>query len=468
MSYPLSYGYAQNTGATGLILRGFAIGAAPSAPLTLITGGLLGRPSSLIKRGFSSNIGLPEPPVTGEQYTDIASLAHPGYSLLEANPGAVLADVLVTSIATSGTHYAIVVNGDGTGYVAANGDTTRQSFQSTYFSVSGQAVESPAFTIDINDNPPQILNPLPSQFNYPLGATVDLDFVNGTPQYVYDPDGDPLTMTETGTLPPGLSISGTALVGNVTLAGTYSFSLFFQDPVGETLGVPVVFYVYATIIMPNLIGLTYAAGAAQLTSLGLILRGPASSVYSSTIPSGDIAGQSVAAGTSVAFATVVLFTSSLGPFNPNANFISLESQISTLTNAGLLVYPVFIYAYSSTIPDGYVISIAPISGTVIAVNIPVQITVSLGPPNPALSTTVPNVVGMQFLQAQETLLASQLELGAISWQYTAGEVNVVLSQSLVPTTIVPLFTQVNLLFNAGPSITYPGQGTITVPPLPTP
>ena len=465
MTYPLSYGYGQSTGATGLILRGFAIGAAPASALTLITGGLRGRPSSMIKRGFSSYVGLPEPPITGKQYQNVQSLTYQGYSLLLGDPSAVLNDVFVVDVATQGTNYAISVNVDGTGAINASGDTTRQSFNADIFDVSAEG-NLGAFVVEINDSPPQILTPLPSQFNYPLGATVDLDFVLGTPQYVIDLNGSPLTMSVTGTLPPGLSISGTALVGNVITAGTYPFILTFSDPVGESLAVPVVLYVYGVILMPNLIGLTYAAGAAQLTALGLFLRGPADAVYSGTIPSGDIAGQSVAAGTSVAFATVVLFTSSLGPsFVP---YPTIQATIEALSAAGFIASPVFVYAYSATVPDGYVISLNPIPGSDVPVNTAVQLTVSLGPANPALTTSVPNVLGMQFLFAQEALLAASLEVGTLTWEYSTGQVNAVLSQSVPPGSVVSLFTQVNLLFNAGPPITYPGTGDEIVPPLPTP
>ena len=66
MPYPITRGYGTSGGDTGLILRGFSIGAAPAAPLTLITRGFLGRGPSLIKRGFSSYIGLPEPPIPGK------------------------------------------------------------------------------------------------------------------------------------------------------------------------------------------------------------------------------------------------------------------------------------------------------------------------------------------------------------------------------------------------------------------
>jgi len=115
-----------------------------------------------------------------------------------------------------------------------------------------------------------------------------------------------------------------------------------------------------------------------------------------------------------------------------------------------------------------VISLNPIPGSDVPVNTAVQLTVSLGPANPALTTSVPNVLGMQFLFAQEALLAASLEVGTLTWEYSTGQVNAVLSQSVPPGSVVSLFTQVNLLFNAGPPITYPGTGDEIVPPLPTP
>jgi len=328
-------------------------------------------------------------------------------------------------------------------------------------------IESPSNTIDLNDNAPQLLLPVP-QINTPLGGTMNFDFVLGTPQYVLDPDGDPLTMTlADGSLPDGISISGTALVGNATTAAFNTFVLNFSDPVGAFVNVTVSVLVYAaTFPMIDLTGLPQDQAIAAINAAGLLFVGGQGGQFDDVIPPGLVDGQNPLPGVSVSFGTPVSFTFSLGPSGP-VPFPTIQATILVLSAAGFVADPVIAYAYSTTVPDGYVISLSPQPGSNVPINTPIQLTVSLGPPNPVLSTNIPNVVGMQLLQAQAALVAASLEVGNLSWQYGAGEINVVLSQSPVAGT-VPVYTQVDLVFLAGPVITYPGQGSQTVPPLPSP
>jgi beta-lactam-binding protein with PASTA domain len=216
--------------------------------------------------------------------------------------------------------------------------------------------------------------------------------------------------------------------------------------------------------IPSVLGLTLAAATALLTADGFTAVN-AGSVYSSTYPIGTVATQTPAAGSAGAPATAVLLILSLG-IAPQP-FPTIQATIEALSAAGFVASPVFVYEYSSTVPDGYVISISPQPGSDVPVNTPVQLTVSLGPATPALTTLIPNVVGMLFLDAQKALSAASLEVGNITWRQGAGEINVVVAQSPIESvTPVPLWTQINLEFLSGPAITYPGQGDIIVPPLP--
>ena len=445
-----------------VIDEGFSIAAPTAVAKTLCSEGFSfgGRVSSILHEGFSGVAGLIEPPIIGKQYADITTLTFQGYSLESGVTGEAVGDAFVFDLQDN-SGYNLYANGDGTGYDDAHGDLTRRTFTADVWSVTGQALLG-AFVVDINDNPPQIVTPIPPQFNFMLGALLSIDFVNGTPQYVVDPDGDTLTMTLTaGTPPPGTAITGTLLSGFTTTAGTYPVTLTFADTVGESLAVPMVFYIYGTIIMPDLTGQTQVQAAATLIALGLILGNVTSFNTSATIPAGDIMAQSVPAGNVVAFGTTINVTVSLGviPF-PG---VTLWQALALLANAGFVPYPVIAYVYSSSVPDNYVVAQYPPAGAMITSSQGVQLTVSMGPPNPTITSTIPNVVGLSLLDAQKRLVAAQCGVGTISWQLGAGPPSVVLSQSPVAGGPVAEWPDVSLVFRSGPSITYPNTGPLTVP-----
>jgi beta-lactam-binding protein with PASTA domain len=87
----------------------------------------------------------------------------------------------------------------------------------------------------------------------------------------------------------------------------------------------------------------------------------------------------------------------------------------------------------------------------------------MGPPNPTVTSTIPNVVGLSLLDAMKKLVAAQCGVGTISWQLSATAPSTVLSQSPAAGGPVTEWTDVSLVFSSGPSITYPNTGTLTVP-----
>jgi beta-lactam-binding protein with PASTA domain len=216
--------------------------------------------------------------------------------------------------------------------------------------------------------------------------------------------------------------------------------------------------------IPSVLGLTLFAAETLLTANGF--NGVnAGTVYSSTYLAGTVATQSPAAGSAGPPGAAVLLILSLGP--APVPFPTIQATIEALSAAGFVASPVFVYEYSATVPDGYVISVTPPPGSDVPVNTPVQLTVSLGPANPINSTLIPDVLGMLFLDAMKALTAAQLEVGNITWRQGAGEINTVVAQSPIESvTAVPLWTQINLEFLSGPVVTYPGTGDIIVPPLP--
>jgi beta-lactam-binding protein with PASTA domain len=402
--------------------------------------------------------------VTGKQYEDISALSYIGYSLLLGDSGQSIGDVIVCDQVTQNTNYALVLNGDGTGYVNANGDLTRQAFTCDFFQVSSQGLLG-SFLVYINDAPPEILNPLPTQFNYPLGAPVSLDFVNGTPQYVYDPNGDPLTMAlASGTLPPGISISATALVGTASTAGTYSFTLSFTDPVGESIQVPVTFYVYGIITMSDLTGLTQAQAVTQIIALGLLFGGTKNGINSNTIGVGLVASQSVLAGQTVAFGTYITISLSLGPSGIVTPYTSYDAAVSAIVNAGLIVSQPIIWVNDPVVPRDYVVAQSPPGNTLVLPNAIILLTVSLGPANTNAQVTVGNYVGMVYTDAQRSMALNNIGTTNVVFQNSSTVADtVVISQSIAAGTLVAPGTTVVLTVSMGNAPVFPSTPFITLP-----
>lgn len=293
-----------------VITEGYSSAAAAPVARTLVTEGFGGAISSLIHEGFSAYVNLPEPPITGKQYTDVSALSDQGYDIWSLTDAAsVIGDVGVTDQITARTSYAVVPNKDGSGYVNAGGDLTRQQFNTQVFHVAGLTMGAVS-TVYINDSPPILANAIPP-INIVLGQQISLDFIAGG--YVIDLDGDPLTVTLlSGSNPPGTTLVGSLLSG-FTIA-TYNASPVyrFTDILGETLDVPVSIFVSMSVIVPDETGVPYATASANLMILGLIVRNTGAG-YSNTVAFGTVLSQSIAPGTSVQQGTSIFLQTSLGP-----------------------------------------------------------------------------------------------------------------------------------------------------------
>lgn len=218
----------------------------------------------------------------------------------------------------------------------------------------------------------------------------------------------------------------------------------------------------------------YISYAMSLQSVSLVLSSSylmvlSPLVYSTTLApnSNDYAlyPQTIAYATTVenvAFAApansmivqTITYSYSIGSIQliTSSQYYTLGQAIEILANAGFTVNPVIIWQYSSTVPYYYVISQLPVAGSVITYQAtPVQLTVSLGPPNPKLTATVPNVVGDLTLQAMGALSQANLNVGTITWQVSGSyPINTVISQSVAGGTVVYQFTSINLVCCSGP------------------
>jgi hypothetical protein len=134
--------------------------------------------------------------------------------------------------------------------------------------------------------------------------------------------------------------------------------------------------------------------------------------------------------------------------------LGLAMQI--LATAGFTVNPVVLWQYSTTVPYYMVISQLPIGGSIIEYQaVPIQLTASAGPPPPsAEQVSVPNVVGMISLQALQSIGATPLNIGVVTFveldPSLGVPINAVTAQSPAAGTVVQSYSGVNLTVNSGP------------------
>jgi hypothetical protein len=145
---------------------------------------------------------------------------------------------------------------------------------------------------------------------------------------------------------------------------------------------------------------------------------------------------------------------------PPVGYLTIYEAINELATEGYIADPVFIYEYSTVVPNNYVIELVTVPGLITQ---PIRLVVSLGPPNPGSSTTIPNVVGQELTFAQQNIVAASCGLGTVTYLNNALANGIVFDQIPPATGIVPLWTQINLYVSSGPLVTYPGGNQPVVP-----
>jgi serine/threonine-protein kinase len=152
--------------------------------------------------------------------------------------------------------------------------------------------------------------------------------------------------------------------------------------------------------VPSVVGLTRDAAITRITAGHL--KAKVQSVYDETIAAGNVVVNKPAAGTA-AFESAVLIEVSRGPKPRTIPALANESwsdASSALT--ALRLVPHEILRFSSTVPNGEVISTNPLAGTTgITVGHRVGVTVSKGPQQVA----IPIVAGETIAQAVAALQA---------------------------------------------------------------
>jgi beta-lactam-binding protein with PASTA domain len=185
-------------------------------------------------------------------------------------------------------------------------------------------------------------------------------------------------------------VNAFGLLPNVTSANDAAPAgqIFAQAPAaGEpiTLASTVSFVVSlgpANVAVPNVVGLSQAAGETAIAGAGLTL-GTVTTANSATVAAGLIISQDPAAGGIVAPSSAVSLVVSLGPATvtvtaPNVVGLSQTAAESAISGAGLTLGAVTT-ANSATVPAGQVISQNPVAGSNVLLNSAVALVVSLGP-----------------------------------------------------------------------------------------
>lgn len=178
--------------------------------------------------------------------------------------------------------------------------------------------------------------------------------------------------------------------------------------------------------VPSVIGKTEEEAKTTLNSLGLGYK--ATYQPSNTIPEGTVISQGTSSGTKVAKNTTITLSISSGPESSSVPNVVGQDQVkasSILESAGFKVSVK--QSYSDSVEQGKVISQSPSGSTTVSPGSTVTITVSQG--KETKMVTVPNIVGMNSTDAQNTLTSLGLNYSIVEKKDTNVEKGKVISTS---------------------------------------
>ena len=202
------------------------------------------------------------------------------------------------------------------------------------------------------------------------------------------------------------------------------------------------------IAVPDIVSMSRSAAEMALASAGLTVEG-VTKAYSASVPAGAVIRQEPVAGTRVALNSAVhlVLSKGLKPVNmPDITGMSQTAAESVLGAVGLTIETVT-EVYSDSLPVGEVMSQEPAAGSSVAPNGRVRLVVSKG----VAPVAVPNVVGMSQSDAESTMIAVALVVGAVMEAYHAEvPAGQVLQQEPAAGTSVPVHSRVRLVISKGP------------------
>ena len=203
--------------------------------------------------------------------------------------------------------------------------------------------------------------------------------------------------------------------------------------------------------VPSVIGKTETT----LNSLGLGYK--ATYQPSNTIPEGTVISQGTSSGTKVAKNTTITLSISSGPESSSVPNVVGQDQVgasSLLESAGFKVSVK--QSYSDSVEQGKVISQSPSGSTTVSPGSTVTITVSQG--KETKMVTVPNVVGMNSTDAQNTLTSLGLNYSIVETKDTNVEKGKVISTSPSAGQQVEEGTSVKIYVSKGQETTTAASG----------
>ncbi len=198
--------------------------------------------------------------------------------------------------------------------------------------------------------------------------------------------------------------------------------------------------------VPNVVGQQEADAIAALKQLELIPL--VIKTASTNAPAGQVTAQHPGSGESVPAGTTVEIDVSSGPDAvavPNVAGLSLADATSKLEAEKLVVH--LDTDSSDTVAEGIVISQSPSAGVSVKPGTTIGLVISSG----KKQGTVPNLVGMDLTNAQNTLTMSGLVLGSQSQANDAATAGQVIAQDPAAGTSVAQGTTVNVVISKGPA-----------------
>jgi RHS repeat-associated protein len=201
------------------------------------------------------------------------------------------------------------------------------------------------------------------------------------------------------------------------------------------------------VTVPNVVGQQQAAAEANITA-ALLAVGSITQAASTTVPVGEVMGQSPAGGSSAPQGSAVDLVVSSG------NTVSLVS-LSGLTQAqaeaaivaaGLAVGSISTVE-SSTVPRGYVVDQSPSAGTSVPAGSAIDLSVSSGP-----AVISPSLAGLTQSEAEAAIGAAGLVVGTVTQEPSSTvPAGFVLAQSPAGAAVVIEGSAINLVVSLGPA-----------------
>jgi hypothetical protein len=367
-------------------------GVAPVIPATSTLG--LTASASTIAAGGSVKFTATIAPATG-------STANPAGTVTFYNGTKAIGTGTVASNVAMLTTTGLTTVGSDSIYAVYGGDTN--------FSGSPSAAVSLTVTTATTSTPTVTVTPGASSITtaQALMVTVAVSGGGGNPT----PTGS-VTLSSTGYTSAATALvsgsasitvpAGSLAIGLDSLTANYTPDANSSSMYNSAIGTNTVTVTAALITVPNVVGLTQAAGTSAITAAGLTL-GTVTTASSATVAAGSVISQSPPAGNSAASGSAVNLVVSTGPAQvtvPNVVGLTQAAGTSAITAAGLTLGTVTT-ASSATVAAGSVISQSPPAGNSAASGSPVSLVVSTGTATPTV-ILMPGAASLSFAPGATT------------------------------------------------------------------